>query len=383
MNGVDAGLPQAARNGAARNGVVTGPADAAMDAQVSWREIVTVPVLALLPSESPRLKGEDKAHIERLAEAEGPLPPVLVERRSMRVIDGMHRLMAALLQGRETIDVEFFDGTAADAFLRAVEANVTHGLPLSQADRRAAAARIITLHPHMSDRAVAESAGLAARTVAGIRRRSTDAVPRLNARVGRDGRVRPLDGVKGRRRAAELLAEHPDASLRELARGAGVSPATARDVRKRLERGEEPAPARRGAAGGSDDSARPGPAAARPRARRPVRVAQPAPAFVLEKLLRDPSLRHNEQGRRLLRLLQHNAVGAQEWSGVIAAIPPHCADLVMQIARQYSQMWLDFAQELDGRAQVTDRQRTSELWMGPALLSTAWPRSGTSPAPRG
>jgi hypothetical protein len=52
-------------------------------------------------------------------------------------------------------------------------------------------------------------------------------------------------------------------------------------------------------------------------------------------------------------LLQHNAVGAQEWSGVIAAVPPHCATLVVQLARQYSQMWLDFAQELDEHAQVT------------------------------
>jgi ParB-like chromosome segregation protein Spo0J len=348
VNYVNAGSLQSGCNGA-----VTGPAGASVHAEVSRREIVTVPVLALLPGESPRLEGEDKAHIARLAEAESPLPPVLVDRRSMRVIDGMHRLMAALLKGRETIDVEFFDGNAADGFLRAVEENVTHGLPLSQADRRAAAARIIALHPQMSDRAVAESAGLAARTVAGIRRRSTDGVPQLHARVGKDGRVRPLDGAQGRRRAAELLAEHPDASLREVARGAGVSPATALDVRKRLERGEEPAPARPGTGRSGDDSAGP-PRASRPRSRRPGRVTQPAPAFVLEKLLRDPSLRHNEQGRWLLRWLQHNAVGAQEWSGVIAAVPPHCADLIVQLARQYAQMWLDFAQELDEHAQATD-----------------------------
>jgi hypothetical protein len=322
-----------------------------MRAEVPRREIVTVPILSLRLGDSPRLEGEDKEHIARLAEAEGPLPPILVERRSMRVTDGMHRLMAALLKGRQTIDVEFFDGSSADAFLRAVEANVTHGLPLSLMDRRGAAARIIVSHPHMSDRMIAESAGLAARTVAGIRRCATDAVPQLNARVGRDGRVRPLSSVEGRQRAAELLAENPRASLREVALGARVSPATVRDVRRRLERGEEPAPARPGAGDGRDDPAGRG-QAARPKGRR---RAQPAPAFVLEKLLRDPSLRHNEQGRRLLRLLQHNAGGAQEWSAVIAAVPPHCADLVVQLARQYSQMWLDFAQELDGRARVIDR----------------------------
>jgi hypothetical protein len=55
--------------------------------------------------------------------------------------------------------------------------------------------------------------GRSARTAADIRRRSTDAVPQLNARVGRDGRVRPMSSVEGHLQVAELLAEHPQASL--------------------------------------------------------------------------------------------------------------------------------------------------------------------------
>jgi hypothetical protein len=344
---VNMGHPDTVSPQSAGNSVVASSPGVTEGAEGRRREIVKVPLLSLLPGESPRLEGEDQAHIARLAEAEAPLPPVLVDRRSMRVIDGMHRLMAAVLKKQETIDVEFFDGSFADAFLLAVEANVTHGMPLSQADRQAAAARIIASHPQMSDRAVAETAGLAASTVAAIRRRSTDAVPQLNARVGRDGRVRPLDGAQGRRRAAELLAGHPNASLREVARGVGVSPATARDVRRRLERGEEPAPPRsagHGAAPGQPASAR-------------WRPPPPPPAFLLEKLLRDPSLRHNEQGRRLLRWLQNNAIGAQDWSGVLAAVPSHCADLVVLLARQYAQMWRDFAEELDERAQVAGLRR--------------------------
>ncbi len=317
------------------------------------REVVTVPVLSLRAGESPRLAGEDKAHIARLAEAESPLPPILVDRRTMRVIDGMHRLLAASLNGRETIEVEFFDGSAADAFLKAVEANVTHGLPLSQADRRAAAARIIVSHPYMSDRAIGASAGLAAKTVAAIRRHSTAEASQLNARVGRDGKVRPLDGVAGRRRVAELMAERPRASLREIARAAGVSPATAGDVRRRLARGEEPVSSRSAADGDAglagESAGRHGPDESRSRG-----VVRLAPAMALAKLLRDPSLRHNEQGRWLLRLLQHNAVGAREWSGAIDAVPPHCTVLMVQLARQYAQMWLCFAQELDERARVID-----------------------------
>lgn len=39
-----------------------------------------------------------------------------------------------------------------------------------------------------------------------------------------------------------------------------------------------------------------------------------------------------------------NTVRAQEWSGVVAAVPPHCAVQVVQLARGYVQMWLDAAQ---------------------------------------
>jgi ParB-like chromosome segregation protein Spo0J len=321
-----------------------------------WPEVVTIPISSLRPGESPRLEGEDKIHVARLAAMEVQLPPVLVDKRTMRVIDGMHRLLAASLQGRNSIEVRFFDGRPEDAFLRAVAANVAHGLPLSQADRRSAAERIIESHPHLSDRAIAQLAGLSAKAVGGIRRRSS-VVPQIGTRVGKDGKVRPLSSVAGRRRAAELLAERPNASLREVARCAGVSPGTVRDVRMRLERGEEPVATRPGSAArlpAASDPDRPAEVAADSGARRAVRAMRQAPAFVLDKLLRDPSLRHNEQGRQLLRWLQHNPTGQHERRGVIAAVPPHCAALVVELARENAQMWLDFAQELDERVRVLD-----------------------------
>jgi ParB-like chromosome segregation protein Spo0J len=336
--------------------------------QTAPAEVIAVPILSLRPGESPRLEGENRAHVARLAESEASLPPILVDRRTMRVIDGMHRLLAASLMGRRTVDVVFFDGSPAEAFLRAVEANVTHGLPLSQSDRRAAAARIIASHPHMSDRAIGESTGLAPKTVAAIRR-SADALPQLDARVGRDGRVRPLNSDEGRRHAAELLATHPGASLREVARQAGVSPSTAGDVRRRLARGEDPTltrPAPQSAAtqSAATQSAATQPAATQPRQEapppRPAAQNQPcsAPAAVA-KLLRDPSLRHTEHGRQLLRLLQlSNSITAKDWPGVVAAVPPHCTAIVEQVARHYAQMWLGVAQELDQRLRVIDPAAT-------------------------
>lgn len=250
------------------------------------RQTVTIPVLSLRSGDSPRLEGEDRAHVARLAEAESPLPPILVERSSMRVIDGMHRLLAASLNGQETIEVEFFDGNSADAFLRAVQANVTHGLPLTLADRRAAAARILASHPHLSDRMIGQISGLGARTVAAIRRRSPDAATQVTTRVGKDGRVRPLSSVEGRKRAAAVLAERPDASLRQVAKHAGVSPATVRDVRRRLARGEGPVPA--GAAVACADAG----AAKLGHTERPgADEMLPSPEVMLRKLLRDPALR--------------------------------------------------------------------------------------------
>lgn len=336
--------PQVVRNSKIKGGDIGSGTCPAVKGKAAWREIVVVPLGTLKLGETPRLAGVDEAHVALLADVETPLPPVLVDRRSMRVIDGMHRVKAALRQGQETIRVEFFDGSPADAFLRAVEANVRHGLPLSREDRRAAAARIIASHPQMSDRAIGESVGVDGRVVAEIRRCSIDAGPQPGRRVGRDGRVRPLNGEQGRLQAAAILVERPGASLRDVAREAGVSPTTVADVRRRLQRGEEPLPS---AVGTADEQA--GPSAIHRSARQ--RPTPLVPDAVLEKLVRDPSLRQRENGRRLLQLLRLNAIEAQELPGVIAVVPPHRAHIIAQLAHQYAGMWLGFARELERRTQ--------------------------------
>ncbi|MET7356647.1 ParB/RepB/Spo0J family partition protein [Streptomyces mirabilis] len=318
--------------------------------QIRRQDVVSLPIALLIPGESPRLDGQDAEHVARLAELDEQLPPILVDRRTMRVIDGMHRLLAASLKGREAIDAELFDGSPEEAFLRAVEANVTHGLPLSQDDRRAAAARIVEAHPQMSDRAIARASGLGAKSVAAIRRTSTEAVTQLAVRVGRDGKVRPLNSAEGRRRAAELIAENPEASLRQVARRAGISPATVSDVRKRLLSGEPPVAERRPVVVAPASEENPQTASEqvpRQRVMRKVRLVQPDPVALLEKLLRDPSLRHKEEGRHLLRLLQQNALGNRTWAKLAAVVPSHSRDLVVDLARQYAETWTEFAQELD------------------------------------
>jgi ParB-like chromosome segregation protein Spo0J len=262
----------------------------------------------------------------------------------MQVIDGVHRVLAGILKGQETIDAILVDVSREDAFLLAVELNTQHGLPLSQADRRAATARLIASHPHMSDRAIARAAGVGAKSVAAIRRSSASQT-QLNARVGRDGRIRPVDRAAGRQRAAEVIARNPEASLREVARLAGISPATAHDVRKWLRAGGNVGGENVGGETAPSAVTAPEPPAEPSRSR--ARKSREKPASLLEPLLHDPSVRDAELGRRLLRLLQFNVIGGHKWLELAGAVPPHCSALVIALAQHNADIWREFAQALD------------------------------------
>lgn len=308
---------------------------------------VVVPISELQSADSPRFDGINDEHARNLAGVDAKLPPILVRRATMQVIDGMHRLNAAKMCGRDVIEVQFFDGDAEAAFLLAVESNVTHGLPLKIAERREAAARIIRSYPRMSDRSIAAIAGLAAKTIAAIRG-SADDFPQVSVRVGRDGRVRPLNASTGRQIAGRMFVNQPDASLRKIAKEAGISVGTARDVRERIRRGEDPTLQRPRAkcTGEGGTTARP----AAGGLRRPV---DPVDCHsILEQLRRDPSLRYSESGRNLLRWLGQRAISKADWETVVAQIPPHCAIVVARIARGSATAWTDFADALDGRVQT-------------------------------
>ncbi|MFI1935584.1 ParB/RepB/Spo0J family partition protein [Streptomyces purpureus] len=330
--------------------------------------VVQIPLGLLLPADSPRMSGENLQHARTLMALDDGWPPILVHRPTMRVIDGMHRLRAAILRQQPLVEVEFFDGTPEDAFVRAVSANIGHGLPLTLAERTAAAARIIISHPHWSDRAVAAACGLAAKTVGALRRRGApdpDQPPGPPARLGQDGRIRPLSSAEGRRLAGRLINDTPDASLREVARQAGISPGTVRDVRARLARGEDPvpaglrtpapapaAPAGPGAAGTPGTpapAAEPGPA--RPAdgtAPHTPAPAHPAEAAGLENLFRalcrDPALRQSESGRLMLRALELHLPA--QWRRITGSVPHHRAALAAAAAQECAKAWQEFAAHL-------------------------------------
>lgn len=308
---------------------------------------VRVPISSLRPADSPRLTGENPAHVELLAMAR-ELPPILVQRSTMRVIDGMHRVRAAQFRGEGTISVTFFEGDDGEAFLRAVDANIKHGLPLSLADREAAAGRILTAYPQWSDRTVAASTGLSHTTVGAIRRRSGVPAAAEGGRVGRDGRVRPVDGASGRVRASEVIARNPDAPLRAIAREAGVSTGTAKDVRERLRAGRDPVLGSQRATVREPGPSSDGPARSRGHGADSTRSADWR--SVLGNLSRDPAVRYAENGRAFVRWVDGHVIEPVEWCELIDAVPPHWRGSVAELARSCAGAWLEFARELEQRA---------------------------------
>ncbi|MFD0688740.1 ParB/RepB/Spo0J family partition protein [Actinomadura fibrosa] len=295
--------------------------------------VARVPIASLATTGSPRLAGEDAEHVRTLAESGAELPPIVVHMPSRRVIDGMHRLRAAVLRGETEIAARFFHGTEEDAFPLAVAANIRHGLPLSREDRMAAAERIFATHPEWSDRMVALVVGLSGVKVAALRRRVAGHIPQPAVRIGRDGRCRPVDGAAGRERAARLFESDPGASLRKIAREAGISPSTAADVRDRIRRGEDPVRTRSAARTGSG----------------PAKVPASAIPELLtgfERLRRDPSLRFTEAGRTLLRMFDACLAVARDEEAIRKGLPPHCLAPMAELSQASAAVLRSFADGL-------------------------------------
>ncbi|MEV0281063.1 ParB N-terminal domain-containing protein [Streptomyces sp. NPDC050610] len=321
------------------------------DKSLPTAPVVEVPIAALRLTRTPRLAGEDSEYTHELAEKETRLPPILVHRGTMSVIDGLHRLRAAELRGQDRIEVRFFDGVEAEADLLAVATNIVHGKPLSTEDRMAAAGRVIASQPQWSDRAVAVVVGMSARRVAQIRRQMSGDVSASDHRIGLDGRARPLDATRGREVAGALIKADPSASLRTIARQAGISPATVADVRNRIMRGDDPVPPKlRGITPGPN-----GTPESRERAAERFLNAVQSPEELLDvfsSLRRDPSLRFNDSGRTILRLLDVCAMVARERQTILASVPAHCRVPMATLMNGYADLWRSLGDELSGEQAV-------------------------------
>lgn len=314
-----------------------------------------------------RGSGTDPAHVRLLADAAAAreLPPILVQEKNLRIVDGMHRLEAARMRGETIIRARLVSCSDEDAFILAVRSNTLHGLPLSRADRIFGAQQILAWHPEWSDRAVGVAAGLGTRAVAALRCRLDDGGQQSGKRIGRDGKRHPVAGIEGRKRAADYIASCPDASLREIAREADVSLGTARDVRARLQRGLEPV-----TAGQKASSAEPSMAAhstaddQQPEnGRHDVRriASRRDWAAISAKLMNDPSLKYSEGGRAFIRWMALYAAHANEWRRYIDAVPAHWMKDISLAADGVREEWAEFVDQLKRRQNLASLLQMTHL----------------------
>ncbi len=320
---------------------------------VTFSRAESISIHRLSPADSPRTSGENSRHIEFLSGLSHTLPPIIVHRPTMRVIDGMHRFRVSILQGDNSISVQFFDGSIEEAFVLAMQLNSTNCLPLSAAERSSAAKRILKAFEHWSNAKIAAICGISDKTVARMRRRSATNFSMPLSRVGKDGRVRPIDPARGRLRAGQLLVESPDAPLREIAEAAGIAVGTASDVRQRVRQGKSPLPPRlQNSAGRSDRSDSLKATKISESDQAPASVPSEGYESLMTALKRDPSLRFTNAGRLMLRLLDAHSLTDKQWEMLVAAVPGHCTATIMEAARSCAEFWVRFVERANTRAEA-------------------------------
>jgi hypothetical protein len=204
------------------------------------------------------------------------------------------------------------------------------------ADRKHRAATLLAEHPEWSTRRIAAASGLAPGTVGKLR---GAAVP-TEVRVGRNGRRRAVDTGHGRRIACDLLVAEPGISLREVARRAGISPGTVRDVRNRMREADERVTVR---------------SVAVRRVERGRASPQGFGNLIVAKLCMDPALRYTLTGRRLLTgLLAAGAMDNGDLTDLAGSLPAHCVALVAAAAADCARMWQEFAEAVHSQHAFQD-----------------------------
>lgn len=126
-----------------------------------------------------RARGTQRATALEYAEAMragAVFPAIVVFGDSKGVLwlsDGFHRVAAAEHAGIAELPADVREGTRKDALLFAASANASHGLRRTTADKRRAIALLLGNFPKLSDRKIAEAAGVDHKTVAAARRALT------------------------------------------------------------------------------------------------------------------------------------------------------------------------------------------------------------------
>ena len=306
--------------------------------------VVSVALARLVVKRSIREGGVNQEHVRRLMRLGGRWPPILVHEETGVVIDGVHRVAAARMLGLLRVDASLFTGGPDAALIEFVRRNVQHGLPLTLRERKWAATRVLHVHPDWSDRRIAGICALSPKTVGRLRAHDgsdAEGVPQFDAsvRVGRDNRLRPVNGVSARARVAKALEENPGASLRSVAAKVGVSPETVRSVRLRL------------ADTDTQESAE----------EQASETADGMPAGAVFDVVSDESpLRglsavpdNTSAVAEFLDWFERTAIDADMYSRWTLQVPPAFRPDVAAEARRRGEAWLEFADSLTTRADTS------------------------------
>jgi ParB-like nuclease domain len=272
---------------------------------------------------SPRQTKVDPDHVATLVDVVDRLPPVVVDERTMTVIDGIHRLEAFRTLGRSHIPVVMFRGDEMEALVTAIQANIKHGKPLSRSERQAAARVVLGRCPERSDRWVGEVCGLSHTTVAMLRRSLTSADARV--RTGRDGRRRPVDPSPGQAAVIRVLEDNPAASIRQAAGAAGVAPSTVQRVAAGLAKSQHQATLH-GATGGEE-----------------------APSCPAEAATGDFAYPSFPEGADAVSWLDRTAVTLEDLRAHLAKVPLSRVYEVADECRRRARTWAELADVLEAR----------------------------------
>lgn len=120
----------------------------------------------------PRIEnGLDTATAQRYADAFDLLPPVTVQRGTLMLVDGRHRIRAAYLANpqRYYIKINEIDVPDEELIDYAVKANVGHGRAATTKERMFWARDFLRRHPEWANPRIAEWTGASTRTVSDMR----------------------------------------------------------------------------------------------------------------------------------------------------------------------------------------------------------------------
>ena len=134
----------------------------------------------ILPVDLPRIDGDTQSRLainedvvddyaELIANSNGewPFPPLDVfhDGTDYYVADGFHRFLAAQRSKRGSFPCRVHKGTAKDARIFGMTANDQHGLRMSRADKRACIGWLLDNGGKMTQKEIAEAAGVSTRLV--------------------------------------------------------------------------------------------------------------------------------------------------------------------------------------------------------------------------